>query len=58
MNTGKWLRRNGKAEIRRTFRRPAKIYFGRKIMLVCESLEMMLDPRNTPFRNPGKMPLA
>ena len=55
LNPSKWLWRNGKAEMRRTFRRPAKSYFRRKIMSVYESLEITLDPRNILFRNLDKI---
>lgn len=55
LNPAEWLWRNGKAKIRRTFRRPAKSYFRRKIMLVYESLEIKFDPRNILFRNLNKI---
>ena len=44
-----------KARIRRTFKRPAKSYFRRKVMLVCESLEVTFDPRNILFRDLDKI---
>ena len=55
MNPAEWLWRNGKAKIRRIFRRPAKSYFRRRVMLVYESLEIMFDPRNILFRDLGKI---
>jgi transposase len=55
LNPDEWLWRNGKAEIRRTFRRPAKRYFRQKVMLVYESLEIAFDPRNILFRDLGKI---
>ena len=58
LNPAEWLWRNGKAEIRRIFRRPARIYFRRKVMLVYESLEITFDPRNILFRDLGKILLA
>ena len=56
MNPAEWLWRNGRAEIRRIFRRPARSYFRRRVMLVYESLEITFDPRNILFRNLGKIP--
>ena len=58
LNPTEWLRRNGKAEIRRTFRRPAKRYFRRKIMSVYELLEITFDPLNILFRNLDKIPAS
>ena len=55
LNPAEWLWRNGKAKIRRTFRRPAKSYFRRKIMSVYESLEIKFDPRNILFRDLNKI---
>ena len=55
LNPAEWLWRNGKAEIRRIFRRPAKSYFRRKVMLVYESLEITLDPSNILFRDLRKI---
>ncbi len=55
LNPAEWLWLNGKARIRRTFRRPAKRYFRRKIMLIYESLEIKFDPRNILFRNLDKI---
>ena len=55
MNPAEWPWRNGKAEIRRIFRRPARGYFGRRVMLVYESLEITFEPRNIPFRDLGKI---
>ena len=55
LNPAEWLWRNGKAEIRRIFRRPARSYFRRKVMLVYESLEITFDPRNILFRDLGKI---
>ena len=55
LNPAEWLWRNGKAKIRRTFRRPAKSYFRRKVMSVYESLEIEFDPRNILFRNLDKI---
>ena len=56
LNPAEWLWRNGKARIRRTFRRPARIYFRREVMSVCESLELKLDSRTIMLRNLGKIP--
>ena len=56
LNPAEWLWRNGKAKIRRTFRRPAKSYSERKVMLVYESLEIKFDPRNNLFRILVKTP--
>ena len=55
LNPAEWLWRNGKARIRRTFRRPAKSYFRRKVMSVYESLEIKFDPRNILFRDLDKI---
>ena len=55
LNPAEWLWRNGKAEIRRIFRRPARSYFRRKVMLVYGSLEITFDPRNILFRDLGKV---
>lgn len=55
LNPAEWLWRNSKAEIRRIFRRPARICFGRKVMLVHESLEITFDPRNILFRDLSKI---
>ncbi len=55
LNPAEWLWRSGKAEIRRIFRRPARSYFRRNVMLVCESLEITFDPRNILFRDLGKI---
>ena len=55
LNPAEWLWRNGKAILRRTFRRPAKSYFRRKVMLVYKSLEITFDPRNILFRNLDKI---
>ncbi len=55
MNPAGWLWRSGKANIWRIFRRPARICFRRKIMLVYESLEIKFEPRNILFRDLGKM---
>lgn len=55
LNPGKWQWRNGKAEMRRTFRRPAKSYFRGKIMSVYASLGITFNPRNIPFRNLDKI---
>ena len=55
LNLAEWLWRDGKAVLRRTFRRPAKSYFRRKVMLVYESLEITFDPRNILFRNLDKI---
>ena len=57
LNLAKRLWRNGKAEVRRTFRRPAKSCFRRKIVSVYESLEITFDPSNTLFRNLDKIPM-
>ncbi|MCE2509089.1 MAG: transposase [Nitrosopumilaceae archaeon] len=54
LNPVEWMWRNGKAEIRRTFRRPARSYF-RKVMLVYESLEIKFNPRNILFRDLDKI---
>ena len=55
MNPAEWLWCNGKVEIRRIFRRPARSYFRRNSMLVYESLEITFDPRNVLFRDLDKM---
>ena len=55
LNPAEWLWRDDKARIRRTFRRPAKSYFRRKIMSVYESLEIKFDPRNILFRDLDKI---
>lgn len=55
LNPAEWLWRKGKTKIRRTFRRPAKSYFGWKVMLVYESLETRFNPRNILFRNLDKI---
>ncbi len=55
LNPAEWLWRNGKAILRRTFRRPAKSYFRRKVMLVYESLEINFNPRDILFRNLDKL---
>ena len=55
LNQTEWLWRNGKAEIRRVFRRPTKSYFRRRVMLVYESLEIKFDPRNILFRDLDKI---
>ena len=55
LNPAEHLWREGKAILRRTFRRPAKSYFRRKVMLVYESLEITFDPRNILFRDLAKI---
>ncbi len=55
LNPAEWLWLNGKARIRRTFKRPAKRYFRRKIMRIYESLEIKFDPRSILFRNLDKI---
>ena len=55
LNPAEWLWLNGKARIRRTFRRPAKRHFRGKIMRICESLEIKFEPRNILFRNLDKI---
>ena len=55
LNPAEWLWCNGKMEIRRIFRRPARSYFRRNSMLVYESLEITFDPRNVLFRNLDKI---
>ena len=57
LNPAEWLWCNGKVEIRRIFRRPAKSYFRRKAVLVYESLEITFDPRNILFRTRQNMPV-
>lgn len=54
LNSVEWLWCNGKVEIRRIFRRPARSYSRRNSMLVYESLEITFDPRNILFRNLDK----
>ena len=54
LNPAEHLWREEKARLRRTFRRPAKRYF-RKVMLVYESLEITFDPRNILFRDLSKI---
>ena len=54
LNPAEWLWRNGKAEVRRIFRRPARSYFRLKVVPVYESLEITFDPRNL-FRDLGKI---
>ena len=55
LNPAEWLWRNGKVKIRRIFRRPARSYFRRKVMLVYESLEITFDPSNILFRDLSKI---
>ena len=55
LNLVEWPWCNGKAEIRRIFRRPTRIYFRRWVMLVYESLEITFDPRNILFRDLSKI---
>ena len=55
LNAAEELWHQGKAEIRLTFRWPAKSYFRRKVMLVYESLEINFNPRNTLFRSLDKL---
>ena len=55
LNPTEYLWRNGRAEIRWTFRRRTKSYFRRKTMPVYESLEITFDPRYTLFRNLNKI---
>ena len=55
LNPAEWLWRSGKMKIRRIFKRPAKSYFRRKVMLVYESLEITFEPRNILFRDLGKI---
>ena len=55
LNPAEWLWRNGKAKIRRIFRRPARSYFRRRVMLVYESLEITFEPRNILFRDLDKI---
>ena len=55
LNPAEHLWREGKARLRRTFRRPARSYFRRKVMLVYESLEITFDPRNILFRDLSKI---
>lgn len=55
LNPDEWLWFNGKAKIRQIFKRSAKRYFRRKIMLIYESLEIKFDPRNILFRNLDKI---
>ena len=42
-------------KIRRTFRRPTKSYFRRKVMFVYASLEIRFNPRNILFMNLNKI---
>ena len=51
LNPVQWLWRKGKARMRKTFRRPAKSYLRRKVVLVSESLGIIFDPRNILSRN-------
>ena len=55
LNPVEWLWRSGKMKIRRIFRRPARIYLRRRVMLVYESLEITFDPRNILFRDLGRI---
>ena len=54
-NPAEWLWLDGKAILRRTFRRPARSYFRRKGMLVYESLEINFNLRDILFRNLDKL---
>ena len=54
LNPAEWPWRSGKAEMRSTFRRPARSYF-RKIMSVYGSLEIKFEPRNILFRSLNKI---
>ncbi len=58
LNPAEWLWLSGKARIRRTFRRPTKRYFRRKIMLIYELLKIKFEPRNILFRNLDKIILV
>lgn len=55
LNPAEYLWRDGKVRLRRTFRRPARSYFRRKVMFVYESLEITFDPRNILFRSLDKL---
>ena len=55
LNAAEELWHQGKAKIRLMFRRPARSYFRRKVMLVYESLEINFNPRNILFRGLDKL---
>ena len=55
LNAAEELWHQGKARIRLMFRRPARSYFRRKVMLVYESLEINFNPRNILFRSLDKL---
>lgn len=55
LNPGEWFWRRGKTKIHGTFRRTAKNYFRRKVMLVYESFEIRFNPRDIPSKNLDKI---